>query len=410
MRISIAVVVAILGWHVMTGVLAAADVTATSQQDGQQDKQTEGFQVGQRVVLDRTVKADVDDGEPIALRRGTVVTIVAIEGERAQVCDLAPVWLDLADLLCLRDARIKITNELKDNQQDVDLWVALGHVCRGQGIHDSAVESYCRALAMDEDDWDAVRGRADSYYHALRPGTCLRGLDRVLEHDAHDTWAHYLRGTVLLCHDRFAEAIVSLDIAIKNAPQFVMALVARAEAKWKSGDVDGAMVDYDEAIRVCENAASPYVGRAGYAMSQGDYESAATDLKKAIEINPRSHRAHYQLARVILAAGDEEIGTAEDAVDHAKLANRYTSGQVPVYAKTLSKAYQSYAVFCRQEGEPARAAEMLSRAAEWKIHAVRLAINRENYYRDWMLENAFRRGEPRDSQAAKGEQHEGGEG
>ena len=384
MRILLAAIVA---WQLMTGVLVADDAAPRS---ATQEQTPEDLQLGQRVAVDSDVSVSADGGDSILLRRGTVLTILALDGDRAQVCELAPVWIDQSELLSLCDAKAKLIRELKKNPDDVALLVALGDVYRGREVHDLAVETYCRALAYERDNLDAMRGRAESLHCALRSGTCLKGLRGVLQDDPNDAKAHYLRGYVMVCHDRWDDAIESLDAAVKTSPLFVQAWIRRAEAKWRSGDVDGAMADYDEAIRLCSNATDAYVSRAVYYWTSKKRGEALADLKTALEINPRSHKAHDLMARLILWAcdenvddeiGDDEIGNGQKALEHAKIASKRMGGQDSGYALTLSKAYAAVADH--------------SRAVEWKMHALRLDMARERYYRTWQFDNAFRHGKPK---------------
>jgi len=373
MRILLAALVA---WQLMTcSVFADDEVRGTAAQNDQVNQ----FKLGQRVFVDRDVDADVDSSGSLPIRRGTVSTIVALDGARALVCDLAPVWLEQNSLLSLAEAREKLLGELARSPGDVDLQIALGNVYRGQGTHDLAVEAYCLALARQPDNVEAIRGRSESFYHAMRGLTCLVGLNRAQEIDADSAKTHYLRGAVLLNHQRHATAIASLDAAIENAPQLVPAWTLRAKAKWQSGDVAGAMSDYDEAIRLCSNCTDAYVGRASYYGGAGDYAAALADLRKAIEINPRDHAAHHKMARLIHRAEDDDIGDARQALVHAKRAADLTGGQNAEYASTLSMAYHKV--------------DDRSRAIDWKNHALRLKIARQNYYRGWRFENTFRHGE-----------------
>ncbi|REK30143.1 MAG: tetratricopeptide repeat protein [Planctomycetota bacterium] len=343
---------------------------ATNPDEQQED---ERLQLGQRVMLDRS-----PGGE---LSRGTLLTILAIDGERLRVCHLAPRWLDQDAVLDLAAAYEKLKQELADNPRDVELHVALGNVYRGQWLFDAAVESYCRALALDADHPGARRGRAEAYYFAVGSEYCLADLDPLLRDHPDDARALYFRGSVLACRDALDEAAASLDAAIKAAPEYVSAYVARAEVRWRSGDIEAAMADYDEALRLCAAATDAYVGRATYYMHRQDYAKARTDLLEALEINPRAHAAHHRLAQLVLRADDEDIGEVVNAVGHARMANRLTHGQWLEYARTLSAAYLAV-------GDH-------SRALHWKMHGLRLMLAHTNHYRDWQLQHHFRHGKPR---------------
>jgi len=371
MRILLTTLVAL---QLASGILYADD-TNTDQSEA------DAIQVGQKVVLDRDGEWDVGDGDPLPLKRGTVLTVLAIDGDRIQACDLAPIWVNSSDVLSLRDARRKIASELEKNPKDPVLLNAMGNIFRALGIHDCAADIYCQVLSRDDDNLDARRGRADAYHDAFGPRRCFDNLECTTKDSPDDAWSHYLLGKLLIDHVKYNRAMIHLDKALTLAPKFVAALVARAEAHWRLGDGEKALADYDEALRLCPSATAALVGRAQFRISLGNFKAAAEDLRKALELNPNDASAHHEMAQLIIKAGDESIGTIKQAVEHAKKATDLTDGQDICYARGLSDAYLA----CGDT----------SRGMDWKMHALRLAIARKNYYRGWQAETAFRHGKPR---------------
>lgn len=365
--------------QLMAGSLVADDNIRPTSESSEATKE---LQLGQRVALAREVQVDADGGETLTLRRGMVYTILAIENGRVQVGDLSPVWIDEGNLLPVRDAIVELNRVVRENPDDAALLLAMADAYRGNAIHDLAIEFYCRVLALDPDNVDAIRGRSESYHFALRSSISLDDLGRFLKAHPDDAVAHYALGYVLACHQEWDDALKSLDASIKLAPSYVQVWIQRAKVKWKRGDIDGAMADYEEAIRLNPNATDAYVGRADYYMAVEKYDQAHADLLKALEVNPRAHAAHEAMAHLILWSRNEEIGDCQKALLHARRASDLTGGQNANYASTLSKAYASVADS--------------SRAADWRIHAMRLKMAQERYYRTWLLDETLRHRKPRE--------------
>ena len=70
------------------------------------------------------------------------------------------------------------------------------------------------------------------------------------------------------------------------------------------------------------------------AVLQKHYDGAAQAFQRAVEIRPRSHVAHYNLARAYLALGDRQRAAAEASIaaqlypspDYEALQSRIASG------------------------------------------------------------------------------------
>jgi tetratricopeptide (TPR) repeat protein len=82
------------------------------------------------------------------------------------------------------------------------------------------------------------------------------------------------------------------------------ALVAQALAKQKSGDVLGALADYDLAL--LQKRTALVLNNRGCALLQsGEIERAITDLRAAVALEPDSATAHCSLAEAYARAGHD---------------------------------------------------------------------------------------------------------
>ena len=68
--------------------------------------------------------------------------------------------------------------------------------------------------------------------------------------------------------------------------------VNSGNAKYKKGDLDGAVTDYSRAIEIDPKYAEAYINRGNAKSEKGDPDEAIVDLSRAIEINPKYAEAY----------------------------------------------------------------------------------------------------------------------
>jgi Tfp pilus assembly protein PilF len=87
-------------------------------------------------------------------------------------------------------------------------------------------------------------------------------------------------------------------------PDEIDALVSRALAKQRGGDVAGAIADYDLAL--AQQRSALVLNNRGCALLQaGEVAKAILDLKEATALDPTSATAHCSLAEAYARAGDD---------------------------------------------------------------------------------------------------------
>jgi Flp pilus assembly protein TadD len=82
------------------------------------------------------------------------------------------------------------------------------------------------------------------------------------------------------------------------------ALLARALARQRAGDVRGALVDYDSAL-LHQRSALILNNRGCALLQSGDVARAIDDLREAVSLEPDSATAHCSLAEAYARAGDD---------------------------------------------------------------------------------------------------------
>ncbi len=114
---------------------------------------------------------------------------------------------------------------------------------------------------------------------------------------------------------------------------------ARAQARLKCGDLDGALEDISEAIGLEPNARGFLVLRAAISHRRDDLPRAVDDLKSALELDPNDASAHNNLAWLLATAHREDLRDGAGAVKHALKAVGDEKNPQLAYIGTLAAAY-----------------------------------------------------------------------
>ena len=94
---------------------------------------------------------------------------------------------------------------------------------------------------------------------------------------------YYSKAETLEAKDKYAEAIILLDKAIKKNPQNIYALMNRGVDKSLLEDFNGAIEDYSKIIEVDNNNTLAYLNRGKNLKRLEKYQDAIEDFEKAIK-------------------------------------------------------------------------------------------------------------------------------
>jgi tetratricopeptide (TPR) repeat protein len=129
-------------------------------------------------------------------------------------------------------------------------------------------------------------------------------------------------------------------ITIAQSTETAADYIAQGDAKYNSGDKQGAIEDYDRAIELDPQNAEAYTYRGTAKYDLGDKQAAIEDYDKAIELQPDLALAYVSRSNVKVDLGDKE-SAIQDLSTAAELFKQ--QGQMGLYEKAMEilKAYRA---------------------------------------------------------------------
>ncbi|MEK7859050.1 MAG: tetratricopeptide repeat protein [Elusimicrobiota bacterium] len=130
------------------------------------------------------------------------------------------------------------------------------------------------------------------------------------------------RGTALLAEGRIKEAVALLDKALKADPKNAAARANRATARYKLGDWDGAISDFEASTLPAKvkrtlsvSISDAHYRRALFLIDKGSAAAAAQDLYAAVKLDRKNALAYCELGT--LAVNQGQADTAIGYLDRA---------------------------------------------------------------------------------------------
>ena len=134
----------------------------------------------------------------------------------------------------------------------------------------------------------------------------------------------YYRGAILNRLGRYEEARASLDEALAERDDLILARQEKGESLWQLGRSDEAISVWTDAVQRNPRLALANNELAGAKRSLGKLEEANAHEEQADQFTPNDPLFHWMLGRRL-----QDLGMTELAEKHFKQAGQLSSGEVP---------------------------------------------------------------------------------
>ena len=123
-------------------------------------------------------------------------------------------------------------------------------------------------------------------------------------------------------------AIAEYNQALRLRPDFAEVYYKRGISRYKLGDLKGAILDYNQAIRLNPNYAGVYNHRGFTRHDLGDFSGAIRDFNQALKLNPNFPEAYQNRGITRNALGDKpgavsDLNTAANLFQKQKRISNY---------------------------------------------------------------------------------------
>lgn len=251
------------------------------------------------------------------------------------------------------EARADLQEAARLSPRSLSAMVNMARVFVAEGDHQGALDLYERALARDEQSFDAITGLVTACIRLGRSDQAHARVAAQLEKNAGrpDVLAalRYLRSTIYVADKDLAAAEQELIAAIQLDPNYLPAYAAYASILEGHDRIDEAIAQYQKAIDIRPTAeAQTMLGILEDA--RGNSTGAESAYRRALELRPNAPIAANNLAWLIA----ENQGNLDEALQLATLAVNQNPSVAGFY-DTLGWIYL-------QKGLPLPAAEQLRKA------------------------------------------------
>ncbi|MCA9105655.1 MAG: tetratricopeptide repeat protein [Planctomycetales bacterium] len=278
--------------QLLTGTLfeMAQQLSAPILQAGNPDPRWPFFRRQALLRLDRALEID-DQMSGVHLLRAQLLALP--EGDKAE----SQKSLDAAMEL------------LKDNPRELSRCYQIGSMLKE--TPEEQLELLDKALELDANNVDALRGRALIYLITQKTDEALADFQRLAEVDATDVSAQQAIAELLIGSEKFDEALATINKVIEANPDAAASYLVRARIHMIQENSDEVLADLTKAIDLDPENLQALLMRAEFQMQEERFDEARADIDQALLVRPGLIRA-ILLRSLIKAGKDDFLGAAED--------------------------------------------------------------------------------------------------
>ena len=193
-----------------------------------------------------------------------------------------------------KQVEAKITDE--ERLFEASQWFEKGYQHILNKEHDSAIEAYTKAIALDPNDALAYNNRGAAYANKGQYDRAIEDFNKAIALNPNLAQAYYNRGAAYADKGQYDRAIEDYNKAIALDPNDALAYYNRGIAYKNKGQYDRAIEDYNKAIALNPNNALAYNNRGVAYYEKGNMGRAISDFQKACDMGNEIGCKNLQIA------------------------------------------------------------------------------------------------------------------
>lgn len=194
----------------------------------------------------------------------------------------------------------------KDNQMTSGDYIRSGNRYYDKKDYQNALESYNRAVELDENNAVAYYNRGCVFSRQKEYNKAIADYSKAIELDKNYVNAYYGRGIVYGEQGKYDKAIEDYSRTIELDKNYAYAYNNRGIVFYEQREYEKAIEDYSKAIELDENDAVAYYNRGIVYDEQGKYDKAIEDYSRATELDINYKNAYLNRAYVYRLLGENE--------------------------------------------------------------------------------------------------------
>lgn len=158
------------------------------------------------------------------------------------------------------------------------------------GPQDIPESGYCESIVIKKDHKKELLEELEKQ-QGLRPETVFADIHGFADANARNVpldpaAVSFFRGNVKFKQGDYDGAIADYNESIRLGPGVATPWNNRGNTKKAKGDIDGAIADFDEAVRLRPDLVAVWINRGGAKSEKGDFDGAIADYDEVIRLQP----------------------------------------------------------------------------------------------------------------------------